>query len=150
MQTYVNLWSQIYTNLRAKNWVLYKQIKSFNLLTRGFLFHRATNLLCWGQPLPFVSVKDGFNDDPKEHALFWPQTLKCMVCWFKYQIPLGLHDACCRKARTSLDNSCVSVFFFVIYLEKNIAARFEYLNLYCLSCDTSLYDFTWAVVYAAK
>lgn len=62
-----------------------------------------------------------------------------MVCWFKYQIPLGLHDACCRKARTSLDNSCDSVFFFVIYLEKNIAARFEYLDLYCLSCDTSLY-----------
>lgn len=62
-----------------------------------------------------------------------------MVCWFKYQILLGLHDAGCRKARTSLDNSCVSVFFFVIYLEKNIAARFEYLNLYCLSCDTSLY-----------
>lgn len=54
-----------------------------------------------------------------------------MVCWFKYQILLGLHDAGCRKARTSLDNSCVSVFFFVIYPEKNIAARFEYLNLYC-------------------
>lgn len=43
------------------------------------------------------------------------------------------------KARTSPDNSCDSVFFFVIYLEKNIAARFEYLNLYCLSCDNSLY-----------
>jgi len=62
-----------------------------------------------------------------------------MVCWFNYQISLRLHDVCCRKAQTSLDNSCDSVFFFVIYLEQNITARFEYLNLYCLSCDTSLY-----------
>ena len=55
---YVNLWSQIYTNLRASNWFLYKQIKSFHLLTRGFLFQSVTNLLFWRQPLPFFPVKD--------------------------------------------------------------------------------------------
>lgn len=32
-------------------------------------------------------------------TLFWPQTLKCMVCWFKYQIPLGLHDAGSNESR---------------------------------------------------
>ena len=55
---YANLWSQIYTNLRASNWFLYKQIKSFHLLTRGFLFQSVTNLLFWRQPLPFFPVKD--------------------------------------------------------------------------------------------